>query len=102
MVIDRQAEVEAYGTSVERPSDFDAFWAAILHEASAIPLNPTLEHLPLRSTDEVDVYEIHYDSLDHLRIAGWYCVPKESYVPPPYPGLLIVPGYVSEPTLPKS
>ena len=71
-------------------------------EANAIPLNPTMEHVPMRSTAEVDVYEIGYDSLDGLRIAGWYCRPKDSYLPPPYPALLIVPGYVSEPTLPKS
>jgi cephalosporin-C deacetylase len=93
---------QEYEVRVERPPDFDAFWSDILAEADEIPLNPAVEHIPWRSTDEVDVYEIHYDSLDNLRIAGWYCVPKESYLPPPYPGLLIVPGYVSEPTLPKS
>src|SRR5918997_6948250 len=93
---------EQYGTSVVRPPDFDAFWAAIMAEADAIPLNPSLSHVPMRSTGEVDVYEIGYDSLDGLRIAGWYCVPKESYLPPPYPALLIVPGYISEPALPKS
>ena len=89
-------------TSVERPADFDAFWEALLAEAAAIPLNPSLEPVPLRSTDEVAVYEIGYDSLDGLRIAGWYCVPRAERLPPPYPGLLIVPGYISEPTLPKS
>ena len=93
---------EQYGTTTVRPADFDAFWAAIMAEVGEIPLNPTMEHVPMRSTDEVDVYEIHYDSLDHVRIAGWYCVPKESYLPPPYPALLLVPGYISEPTLPKS
>jgi cephalosporin-C deacetylase len=85
-----------------RPPDFDEFWAAIMAEANAIPLNPTMEHIPMRSTNEVDVYDIGYDSLDGLRIAGWYCRPKDSYLPPPYPALLIVPGYISEPTLPKS
>src|SRR5215204_5030338 len=93
---------EKFGTSVVRPPDFDEFWAAIMAEANAIPLNPSMEHVPMRSTDEVDVYEIGYDSLDGLRIAGWYCRPKESYLKPPYPALLIVPGYISEPTLPKS
>jgi cephalosporin-C deacetylase len=91
-----------YGTTTARPPDFDEFWAAIMAEAAAIPLNPSMEHVPMRSTDEVDVFEIHYDSLDYLRIAGWYCVPKASYLPPPYPALLVVPGYISEPTLPKS
>ena len=38
--------------------------------SNEIPLNPSMEHIPMRSTDEVDVYEIHYDSLDHVRVAG--------------------------------
>ncbi len=91
-----------YQVTLERPPDFEHFWDGIMAEAAAIPLNPSLEHVPFRSTAEVDVYEIHYDSLDHLRVAGWYARPTESYLPPPYPGLLIVPGYISEPTLPKS
>jgi len=91
-----------YQVTLERPADFDRFWADIMDEVNEIPLNPSMEHIPMRSNDEVDVYEIHYDSLDHVRIAGWYARPKESYIAPPYPGLLIVPGYVSEPTLPKS
>ncbi len=93
---------DQYRTKTIRPPDFDQFWAEIMAAAAEIPLRPSLEHVPMRSTDQVDVYEIGYDSLDGLRIAGWYCVPKESYLPPPYPGLLIVPGYISEPTLPKS
>ena len=93
---------ENHQTSVVKPADFDAFWADIMQTVDAIPLNPSMEHVPMRSTDEVDVYEIHYDSLDNVRIAGWYCRPKESYIKPPYPSLLLVPGYVSEPTLPKS
>ena len=91
-----------YEVTVERPPDFDAFWGAIMAEAAAVPLNPELELVPARSTDAVEVYEIHYDSLERLRVAGWYCRPREAALPPPYPGLLIVPGYISEPTLPKS
>jgi cephalosporin-C deacetylase len=55
----------------------------------------------MRSNDQVETFEIHYTSLDGLRIAGWYCHPRESAQAPPYPALLIVPGYISEPTLPK-
>ena len=91
-----------YEVTVERPPDFDTFWGAIMAEAAAVPLNPQLELVPARSTDAVEVYEIHYDSLERLRVAGWYCRPREAALPPPYPGLLIVPGYISEPTLPKS
>jgi len=89
-------------SSVERPADFDAFWAATLADAAAVPLNPSLAPVPLRATPEADVYEIGYDSLDGLRVSGWYCVPNERVLRPPYPGLLIVPGYISEPTLPTS
>jgi cephalosporin-C deacetylase len=101
-VTDRLSQIKAYRPSVHRPPDFDEFWASTLEAARSIPLEPTLEHVPLRSTEQVDVYEIHYDSLDDLRIAGWYCVPRAAYTAPPYPALLIVPGYISEPTLPKA
>jgi cephalosporin-C deacetylase len=84
--------------SVVRPPDFDAFWANTLAEAERIPLNPSAEYVELRSTEDVAVYDIGYDSLDGVRIAGWYCVPTASFAPPPYPGLLIVPGYIAEPT----
>jgi cephalosporin-C deacetylase len=93
---------EAFQTSLIRPPDFDDFWASILAESDAIPLNASVEPIPHRSTEQVEVFEIHYDSLDGVRVAGWYARPRETYLPPPYPGLLIVPGYVSEPTLPKS
>lgn len=93
---------EDHRTSVTRPPDFDEFWDTIETELRRIPLDPTMEPVPHRSTDEVEVYEIGYTSLDGLRIAGWYCRPRETYLPDPYPGLSIVPGYVSEPTLPKS
>jgi cephalosporin-C deacetylase len=93
---------DTHQTSVHRPPDFDDFWQQTMAEAAAIPLNPSIERVPMRSTPDVDVFEIHYDSLDGVRIAGWYCVPTERHIPPPYPALLIVPGYISEPTLPKS
>jgi cephalosporin-C deacetylase len=91
---------EHHPTSTVRPPDFDAFWAEIMATAERIPLNPTIEPLAWRSSEAVDVFEIAYDSLDGVRIAGWYCVPR--LIQPPYPGLLLVPGYISEPTLPKS
>jgi cephalosporin-C deacetylase len=87
---------------VTRPPDFDEFWNQVETELSAIPLDPELTPIPMRSTAEVEVFEIHYTSLNNVRIAGWYCRPRESYMRGPYPGLSIVPGYVSEPTLPKS
>jgi cephalosporin-C deacetylase len=97
-----RGRAQDHRTSVERPDDFDQFWDTIMADAAAIPLNPMAERVPLRSTPEVETFEIHYDSIDGVRVAGWYCRPAESYLAPPYPGLLLVPGYISEPTLPKS
>lgn len=87
-------------TTTVCPPDFDAFWSSVLDSAARIPLRPSMHRSALRSTDDVDVFEIGYDSLDNVRIAGWYCVPRNRQ--PPFPGLLIVPGYISEPTLAKT
>jgi len=89
---------DAFKTSLVRPPDFDAFWADVLEQARRIPLNPSCEPVPHRSTDEAQVFEIGYDSLDGVRIVGRYCRPRETYLPAPYPALLLVPGYISKPT----
>src|SRR5690554_4263622 len=68
--------------------------------SAAIPLNAEVTHVPMRSTLLVDVYEVHYDSLDNVRVAGWYCVPKG--VSKPMPAMVFYPGYISEPALPKA
>jgi cephalosporin-C deacetylase len=102
MQVSQRQQADRHQTSVVRPPDFDEFWAATMAEVEKVPLNPSIARVAMRSTPDVDVFEIHYDSLDELRIAGWYCRPTESYLPAPYPGLLIVPGYISEPTLPKT
>ena len=93
---------DQYQVTVERPEDFDAFWHDIRVRLSETPLDPVIEPEPLRSTDEVEVFDIRYGSLDNVEIAGWYCRPRASFIAPPYPALLLVPGYISEPTLPKS
>jgi cephalosporin-C deacetylase len=91
---------EAYGTTTTRPSDFDEFWDRILAELAALPLNPRVEYLPLRSTDDVETYEVTYDSLAGVRIACWYCLPRRRSGP--LPAIVHVPGYVSEPLMPKA
>jgi cephalosporin-C deacetylase len=45
---------------------------------------------------------VHYDSWDGVRISGWYAVPREEYLPGPHPALMLLPGYISEPTIPRS
>jgi cephalosporin-C deacetylase len=93
-------DAAAYGTTVVKPADFDAFWDEIMTQAAAIPLNAELTPVPLRSTPAVEVFEVHYDSLDNVRVAGWYCVPRTAERP--MPAMVFFPGYISEPGLPKA
>lgn len=96
--MDRVA-VENYGTSMVRPGDFDAFWTDVVENAERIPLNSSVVRSSLRSTPEVDVFDVRFDSIDGVRIAGWYCLPakREGTLP----AILYVPGYIGEPRLPK-
>ena len=87
-----------YQSTVKRPADFDEFWEGLLSEAAAIPLAATVELDPLRSTSDVEVYDVRYDSLDGVRIAGWYCLPRERSGR--VPAIAEMPGYVSEPARP--
>lgn len=90
----------AYGTAVTKPADFDLFWESIEAQANAIPLNATITPVPMRSTAEVEVFEVHYDSLDGVRIAGWYCLPRRR--PKPLPALVYYPGYICEQSFPQT
>ncbi|MFW6194985.1 MAG: acetylxylan esterase, partial [Chloroflexota bacterium] len=47
-----------------------------------------------------DVFDVRYTSFGGLRIAGWYARPAGATGH--LPGLLTVPGYVSEPKVPKA
>jgi cephalosporin-C deacetylase len=98
----KRTELDGAGVHVDRPDDFDEFWRATVAAADALPLQPELTAVPMRSTPEVEVYEIHYASLDGLKIAGWYCKPRPDHVMPPYPALICMPGYMAEPELPKA
>ncbi len=89
-----------YRTAVTKPPDFDAFWATIEAQANAIPLNATVTAVPMRSTAEVEVFEVHYDSLNNVRVAGWYCLPRQQTEP--LPAVVYYPGYISEPTFPRA
>ena len=91
---------DQYVSKVRRPDDIDRYWEDVLSETALIPLEPGVTYDPLRSSERVDVYEVFFTSLDRVRIAGWYAVPREREGP--LPGLLQVPGYNMEPPVPKN
>ncbi len=90
-------DLEAFSTSVTCPEDFDEFWSRTLTSLGELPLEPTVTLDPLRSNDEVKVYQAGYRSLDGVEIFGWYSVPANG--DGPFPAILVFPGYKSEPAL---
>jgi cephalosporin-C deacetylase len=88
-----------YRCQVIKPEDFNEFWGLVLDELSSIELNVKCEKDELRSDSEVTVYQIFYDSLDHVRISGWYSVPNTPVNG--LPAILLVPDYQSDPPIPK-
>ena len=95
-----QATAADFVSSVKRPADIDRFWNDVLAQTAAIPLDASVVHDSLRSSPQVDVYQVHYTSLDQVRIAGWYARPANHSGQ--MPGLLVVPGYSMEPLIPKA
>ena len=91
---------DQYASQVRMPADFDAFWDDVLEKTAQVALEPDVVYDPLRSTAAIDVYEVFFTSLDQVRIAGWYAVPRNRE--DRLPGLLQVPGYNMEPPVPKN
>ena len=94
-----QQMAEQYRSVVKRPDDFDEFWDALLAQVAQIPLHATQQIVPIRCTSEVEVFLVHYNSLDDVRIAGWYCLPRPRSGP--LPAIVHLPGYISEPAIPR-
>jgi cephalosporin-C deacetylase len=88
-----------YRSTVRKPDDFDAFWEGVLRQAASVPLDPELTPDPLRTSGDVEVFQVAYSSLDHLRIAAWYCRPAGGTAR--MPAILFLPGYQQDPPIPK-
>jgi len=88
-----------YRSKVKKPDDFDAFWDDVQRQTEAIPLEPEVVPEALRSSDDIAVFQVFYTSLDHVRIAAWYCCPTQRTEP--MPAMLFLPGYQMEPPIPK-
>ena len=58
-----------HNSSVIKPTDFDDFWEETVSSTEQIPLNPSLTYLPIRSSPEVEVFDVRYFSFGGLKIA---------------------------------
>ncbi|RWZ64424.1 hypothetical protein ELQ92_06555 [Labedella populi] len=87
---------------VDRPDDLDAFWnealAYLEHTApaAAFVLDETM------SGDGVDVFAVTYSSAGGVRVGAWYTLPEGAAPDADLPGILLIPGYISDPTVAKS
>jgi cephalosporin-C deacetylase len=88
-----------YQSKVAKPTDFEAFWQGVIQQAAAIPLAAEVVPDPLRTSEDIEVSQVFYDSLDHVRIAAWYCRPAQRAERAP--AILFLPGYQMDPPIPK-
>jgi cephalosporin-C deacetylase len=93
-----RAAPKNYVSRVRKPVGFDDFWSDVLTQAARVRLVPKMFPEPLRTTEDVEVFQVTYDSLDNVRVAGWYARPRNRS--DKLPGLLYLPGYQSDPPLP--
>lgn len=94
-----KAVVTDHPSEVHKPLDFDRFWDGVQRQAEAVPLAPEVIPDPLRSSADIEVFQVFYTSLDHVRIAAWYCRPTRR--PERAPAILFLPGYQMDPPIPK-
>jgi cephalosporin-C deacetylase len=93
-------EVRAdYQSKMHKPADFEVFWQGVLRQAETIPLAPEMAPEPLRTSDDIEVFQVFYNSLDRVRIAAWYCRPTRRAERSP--AILFLPGYQMDPPIPK-
>src|SRR5262245_34746733 len=88
-----------YQCTVRKPHDFDDFWRDVLRQAATIPLDIEIVADRLRTSDEIEVFEVFYTSLDRVRVAAWYCRPARRA--DRSPAIMFLPGYQMDPPIPK-
>ena len=90
-----EQDLQEFETQVTCPDDFDEFWDSTLEQLSGISLKPVITAEPLRSNDDVHVFNVTYLSLGGLEISAWYSLPTQGAGL--FPAVINFPGYKSEP-----
>ena len=89
-----------YICQVKKPKDFETFWKRTTDKLMDVPLEPEMYADPLRSSPTVEVFRVFYNSLDKVKISAWYAIPRKAIRE--MPGILLFPGYLSDPPIPKT
>ena len=67
-----------YTCKVEKPEDFDLYWGEVIKTLEKIDIGISCVLDEFRSTRDISVYEVYFNSLDNIRISGWYAVPANN------------------------
>ena len=54
----------SYQCEVSKPEDFDEFWDSVISDVAKIDLAPSIQKDDLRTDEDVEVYQVHYNSID--------------------------------------
>jgi len=73
----------------EEPEDFVTFWQDLFDRSQAVVTAPSLTEIR-SSSEKHRVFDVEYNSLNHLRIKGWLILPKDD---PIERGVVIGHGY---------
>lgn len=93
------SDLSGFESTTQRPADFDTFWADTRAELDRTPMSLELARSSLRSTPDVDTYEVTYTSFGGAHVFGWLCVPAGGGK---RPGLVVYPGYSASPGVPRA
>lgn len=76
------AELRSYSPAVQKPDDFDEFWARTLAESRAGAQPPTLTRVESPLT-LVEVYDVSFSGFGGDAVRGWFVVPAGASGPLP-------------------
>ncbi|MBO4985999.1 MAG: acetylxylan esterase [Bacteroides sp.] len=82
-------DTEKLQPTVTMPADFKEFWQKNVEAVRKIELHPTMELIPERCTEKVNVYHISYRNIRGTRMYGMLTMPRAEGK---YPAILRLPG----------
>lgn len=92
------SDLSGFQSSTPKPADFDRFWDDTSAALAKVPISLEVERSTLRSTPDVDAYEVRFRSLGGAHCFAWLCAPSGATS---RPGLVVYPGYSGAPGLPR-
>ncbi|NHF57958.1 prolyl oligopeptidase family serine peptidase [Flavobacteriaceae bacterium TP-CH-4] len=81
------ADPEKIALAVEKPTDFDTFWAGKIEQLRSVPKQPQVQRILLEEEKEIEYYHIKMKNIDRSHIRGQLAKPLKVEK---LPALLIV------------